>query len=59
MMHAGSIRPGCGGALEDIVSLTRLATSSKNYCCFLKDKKLWHEPITCLTAYDYASARGG
>jgi len=23
----------------------------------LKDKKLWHEPITCLTAYDYASAR--
>ena len=23
----------------------------------LKDKKLRHEPISCLTAYDYASAR--
>ena len=23
----------------------------------LRDKKLHHEPITCLTAYDYASAR--
>ena len=24
---------------------------------FLRDKKLHHEPITCLTAYDYATAR--
>ena len=23
----------------------------------LRDQKLHHEPITCLTAYDYASAR--
>jgi len=23
----------------------------------LRDKKLRHEPITCLTAYDYPSAR--
>ncbi len=29
----------------------------KNTVASLRDKKLRHEPITCLTAYDYATAR--
>jgi 3-methyl-2-oxobutanoate hydroxymethyltransferase len=51
-----------GGALEDIMSITpiggafdrpgrKITTSS------LRDQKLHHEPISCLTAYDYATAR--
>jgi 3-methyl-2-oxobutanoate hydroxymethyltransferase len=47
-----------GGALEDIVSLTPIGEPRhKISVASLRDKKLHHEPITCLTAYDYASAR--
>ncbi|MBZ5706479.1 MAG: 3-methyl-2-oxobutanoate hydroxymethyltransferase [Acidobacteriia bacterium] len=56
-MHTGSIRCG-GGALEDIVSLTPIGEPRhKITVASLREKKLQHEPITCLTAYDYASAR--
>src|SRR5437660_9638923 len=56
-MCTGSIRFG-GGALEDIVSLTPIGEPrQKITTTTLRDKKLRHEPITCLTAYDYASAR--
>jgi 3-methyl-2-oxobutanoate hydroxymethyltransferase len=49
---------GCGGALEDIVSLTPIgAPRHKITVASLREKKLLHEPITCLTAYDYSSAR--
>jgi 3-methyl-2-oxobutanoate hydroxymethyltransferase len=50
--------PSCGGALEDIVSLTPIgAPRQKITVASLRQKKLHHEPITCLTAYDYSSAR--
>lgn len=40
------------------MSLTPIgALRSKVTVASLKEKKLRHEPITCLTAYDYASAR--
>jgi len=56
-MGTGSIRHG-GGALEDIMSLTPIGEPrSKITVASLKEKKLRHEPITCLTAYDYVSAR--
>jgi 3-methyl-2-oxobutanoate hydroxymethyltransferase len=56
-MRTGSIRRG-GGALEDIVSLTPIGEPrQKITTATLKEKKLRHEPITCLTAYDYATAR--
>jgi 3-methyl-2-oxobutanoate hydroxymethyltransferase len=56
-MRTGSIRYG-GGALEDIVSLTPIGEPRhKITVASLREKKLQHEPITCLTAYDYASAR--
>ncbi len=56
-MWTGSIRLG-GGALEDIVSLTPIGEPrQKITVATLKEKKLRHEPITCLTAYDYASGR--
>jgi 3-methyl-2-oxobutanoate hydroxymethyltransferase len=56
-MRTGSIRYR-GGALEDIVSLTPIGEPrQKITVATLKDKKLQHEPITCLTAYDYASGR--
>jgi 3-methyl-2-oxobutanoate hydroxymethyltransferase len=56
-MCTGSIRHG-GRALEDIVSLTPIGEPrQKITTATLRDKKLQHEPITCLTAYDYASAR--
>jgi 3-methyl-2-oxobutanoate hydroxymethyltransferase len=59
--RAGSIRHA-GGALEENLSLTptggppglsrhKITTSS------LREHKLHHEPITCLTAYDYSAAR--
>jgi 3-methyl-2-oxobutanoate hydroxymethyltransferase len=48
----------CGGALEDIVSLTPIgAPRQKITVASLHDRKFHHEPITCLTAYDYSSAR--
>src|SRR5207237_4477605 len=53
----GSIRQG-GGALEDIVSLTPIGEPrQKITSATLREKKLRHEPITCLTAYDYATGR--
>jgi len=56
-MYTGSIRRS-GGALEDIVSLTPIGEPrQKITVSSLREKKLHHEPITCLTAYDYASAR--
>jgi 3-methyl-2-oxobutanoate hydroxymethyltransferase len=49
---------GCGGALEDIVSLTPIgAPRQKITVAHLRERKLLHEPITCLTAYDYSTAR--
>jgi 3-methyl-2-oxobutanoate hydroxymethyltransferase len=56
-MWTGSIRCG-GGALEGTVSLTPIGEPrQKVTTATLRDRKLHHEPITCLTAYDYASAR--
>src|SRR5438445_12087033 len=56
-MRTGSIRSG-GRALEDTVSLTPIgAPRHKINVASLKEKKLQHELITCLTAYDYSSAR--
>jgi 3-methyl-2-oxobutanoate hydroxymethyltransferase len=56
-MCTGSIRQG-GGALEDIVSVTPIGEPrQKITVASLRDKKLQHQPITCLTAYDYPSAR--
>jgi 3-methyl-2-oxobutanoate hydroxymethyltransferase len=56
-MSTGSIRRG-GGALEDIVSLAPNGEPrQKITVASLREKKLQHQPITCLTAYDYASAR--
>jgi len=50
--------PGCGGALEDIVSLTPIGEPRRKITtATLCEKKLHHVPITCLTAYDYATAR--
>src|SRR5262252_9125667 len=56
-MRTGSIREG-GGALEDIVSLTPIGEPRhKITVTSIREKKLQREPITCLTAYDYSSAR--
>src|SRR5690349_13939461 len=56
-VHTGSIRYG-GGALEVTVSLTPIGEPrQKITAASLRDKKRNHEPITCLTAYDYATAR--
>lgn len=47
-----------GGALEDIVSLTPIGEPrQKITVSSLREKKAHREPITCLTAYDYATAR--
>ena len=60
--RTGSIRHG-GGALEDMMSLTPIGfrsldgSSHKVTTATLREQKLRHEPITCLTAYDYAAAR--
>jgi 3-methyl-2-oxobutanoate hydroxymethyltransferase len=56
-MCTGSIRQG-GGALEGIVSLAPIGEPRRKITvASLREKKLQHQPITCLTAYDYASAR--
>ncbi len=61
-MLTGSIRLA-GGALEDIMSLTPIGgrphheLRQKVTTASLRERKLRHEPITCLTAYDYPSAR--
>src|ERR1700747_2512399 len=47
-----------GGALEDIVSLTPIGEPRRKITvASLRENKLQHQPIRCLTAYDYASAR--
>jgi 3-methyl-2-oxobutanoate hydroxymethyltransferase len=57
-MYAQALSARGGGALEDIVSLTPIGEPrQKITTATLRDKKLQHQPITCLTAYDYASAR--
>src|SRR5579859_5020532 len=55
-MRTGSIRQG-GGALEDIVSLTPVGEPRRKITVASLREKNQHQPITCLTAYDYASAR--
>ena len=55
----GSIR-NCGGALEGKMSLTPISghsPSRKVTTATIHEKKLHHDPISCLTAYDYATAR--
>ena len=53
-----ALSAGSGGALEDIVSLTPIGEPrQKITVASLREKKLHREPITCLTAYDYATAR--
>ena len=54
--QTGGIR-ACGTALEDIVSITTGDFRAKITPATLLEKKQKHEAITCLTAYDYASAR--
>ena len=52
-----------GGALEDEMSLTPISGHfpdqgrPKVTTATLRELKLHHEPITCLTAYDYATSR--
>lgn len=47
-----------GGALEDIVSVTPIGDPrQKITVASLRERKLQHQSVTCLTAYDYASAR--
>src|SRR5207245_10701513 len=47
-----------GGALEHTVSLTPIGEPrQKTTIASLREKILHREPITCLTAYDYATAR--
>jgi 3-methyl-2-oxobutanoate hydroxymethyltransferase len=56
-MRTGSIRCG-GGALEETVSITTPGEfRHKITAASLHHKKVQHEPITCLTAYDYPTAR--
>jgi 3-methyl-2-oxobutanoate hydroxymethyltransferase len=62
MMLTGSIRLA-GGALEDTMSITPMGGSllderrRKVTTASLRERKLRHEPITCLTSYDYPTAR--
>jgi 3-methyl-2-oxobutanoate hydroxymethyltransferase len=52
-----------GGALEDIMSITPIGArphdelGRKITTASLREQKLHREPLTCLTAYDYATAR--
>ncbi len=62
-MRAQALSGDAGGALEDIMSLTPIGgrlfdgAGRKVTTASLHEQKLRHEPITCLTAYDYATAR--
>src|SRR5437660_2013787 len=62
-MRAQALSARGGGALEDIMSLTpvggRLVDGAgyKVTTTSLSEQKLRHEPISCLTAYDFATAR--
>ncbi len=55
-MRTGSIRPrrrGTGGKYERPLDDLRQKITTAS----LRERKLQHNPITCLTAYDYATAR--
>src|SRR5271167_4685537 len=61
-MRAQALSARGGGALEDIMSITPIGrpfdgSGHKVTTASLREQKLRHEPITCLTAYDYAAAR--
>jgi 3-methyl-2-oxobutanoate hydroxymethyltransferase len=62
-MRAQALSGDAGGALEDIMSLTPISgrlfdgSGQKVTTTSLREQKLRHDPITCLTAYDYATAR--
>ena len=56
-MHSGSIRHG-GGALEDALSLIPIGDPRQKITpASLRNKKSQRDLISCLTAYDYATAR--
>jgi len=52
-----AVSAGCGAALEEIVSITTGDFRAKITATTLLDRKQKREIITCLTAYDYPSAR--
>src|SRR6201997_3305863 len=62
-MRAQALSGEAGGALEDIMSITPIGgrlfdgSGQKVTIATLRERKLRHDPITCLTAYDYAAAR--
>src|SRR5258707_707438 len=57
MTRTGSIRRVCGGALEDIVSLTPIGEPSRKITtATLREKKFQRDPFSCLTASDPAAA---
>jgi 3-methyl-2-oxobutanoate hydroxymethyltransferase len=64
-MRIQALSAGCGGALEDIMSIPPIprpgfssgGSASKFTTASLREQKLRHEPISCITAYDYATAR--
>ena len=57
-MRAQALSAVDGGALEDIMSLTPIGEPRRKVTtATLRDLKHRHEPISCLTAYDYATSR--
>jgi len=61
-MRAQALSASGGRALEDIMSITPIGhpfdgSGHKVTTASLREQKLRHEPITCLTAYDYSAAR--
>src|SRR6201990_1222554 len=62
-MRAQALSGKAGGALEDIMSITPIGgrlfdgSGQKVTTATLRERKLRHDPTTCLTAYDYAVAR--
>src|SRR5690349_4595240 len=57
-MYAQALSARGGGALEDTMSLTPIGEPRRKVTtATLRDLKLQPEPISCLTAYDYATAR--
>jgi 3-methyl-2-oxobutanoate hydroxymethyltransferase len=57
-MRAQALSATDGGALEDIMSLTPIGEPRRKVTtATLRDLKHRHEPISCLTAYDYPTSR--
>src|SRR5690242_20069068 len=60
-MRAQALSARGGGALEDIMSITPIGgafgSGRKVTTATLRDLKHHHERISCVTAYDYATAR--